>query len=110
MAIELAALGPEIPQLNGPLLYPTTGRTANQVTTLNTIGVLSPAVTGTLPAFPDPYGTSGTVAERARAYLSLGEAKEAQNIVREALSKNPGNPELLQLLGVSYAMQKNFSV
>lgn len=64
-----SSLGLETAQLNGALTYPQTGRTANQVTTLNTIGVLSPTVTGTLPAYPDPYGATGTVAERARAYL-----------------------------------------
>jgi uncharacterized repeat protein (TIGR03806 family) len=63
------SLGLETAQLNGSFGYPQTGRTANQVTTLNAIGVLSPALTGTLPAYPDPYGTAGTVAERARAYL-----------------------------------------
>jgi uncharacterized repeat protein (TIGR03806 family) len=63
------SLGLETAQLNGNFDYPQTGRTANQVTTLNSIGVLSPPVTGTLPALPDPYGTAGTVVERARAYL-----------------------------------------
>jgi uncharacterized repeat protein (TIGR03806 family) len=63
------SLGLETAQLNGSFGYPQTGRTANQVATLNAIGVLSPALTGTLPAYPDPYGTAGTVAERARAYL-----------------------------------------
>ena len=49
-----------------------TGRTANQVVTLNAIGVLNPAVATAppaLPSMPDPYGTSGTLDERARAYL-----------------------------------------
>jgi uncharacterized repeat protein (TIGR03806 family) len=63
------SLGLETAQLNGSFGYPPPGRTANQVSTLNAIGVLSPALTGTLPAYPDPYGTAGTVAERARAYL-----------------------------------------
>jgi uncharacterized repeat protein (TIGR03806 family) len=64
-----SSLGLETAQLNGNFGYPQTGRTANQISTLNTIGVLSPTITGTLPAYPDPYGTAGTVAERARAYL-----------------------------------------
>jgi uncharacterized repeat protein (TIGR03806 family) len=63
------SLGLETAQLNGNFDYPQTGRIANQVATLNSIGVLSPPVTGTLPALPDPYGTAGTVVERARAYL-----------------------------------------
>jgi len=65
-------LGLETAQLNGNLTYPTTGRTANQITTLNTIGLLSPTITGTpatLPAFVDPHGTAGTVEQRARAFL-----------------------------------------
>jgi uncharacterized repeat protein (TIGR03806 family) len=66
------SLGLETAQLNGDLLYPTTGRTANQITTLNTIMTLSPPITAnpsTLPAYRDPYGTGGTLTERARAYL-----------------------------------------
>jgi mono/diheme cytochrome c family protein len=63
------SLGLETAQLNGNFDYPQTGRIANQVATLNSIGVLSPPVTGTLPALHDPYGTAGTVVERARAYL-----------------------------------------
>ena len=66
------SLGLEIAQLNGNLLYPQTGRTANQVTTLNTIQVFNPAVTtppSALPALPDPYGSSSTLSERARAWL-----------------------------------------
>lgn len=50
------------------------------------------------------------VEQRARANLALGEAKNAQNLLREALAKTPGKPELLKLLGVSYAMQKNFAM
>jgi uncharacterized repeat protein (TIGR03806 family) len=66
------SLGLEIAQLNGPLLYPQTGRTANQLATLDAIGMFAPAL-GTppsaLPVLPDPFGTAGTLAERARAYL-----------------------------------------
>jgi uncharacterized repeat protein (TIGR03806 family) len=66
------SLGLELSQLNGNLTYPATGRTANQLATLNTVQMLSPALTtaqlATTP-MPDPYGTSGSVAERARAYL-----------------------------------------
>jgi hypothetical protein len=59
-------------QLNGPLTYPTTGRAANQLETLNAIGMLTPALTqpaAQLPSMPDPAGAAGTLAERARAWL-----------------------------------------
>ena len=66
------SLGLEISQLNGSLLYPQTGRTANQVTTLNAIQMFGPAITtppSELPALPDPYGTAGSLNDRARAWL-----------------------------------------
>jgi hypothetical protein len=71
-AVAGRALGPEIGSFNGDLLYPSTGRTANQLTTHNTIGTLTPALTqppSALPLIPNPYGTAGTQTERARAYL-----------------------------------------
>jgi mono/diheme cytochrome c family protein len=64
------SLGLEIGTLNGDFGYPT-GRTANQLTTLNTIDTLTPALTqpaSALPAIPDHQG-SATLASRARAYL-----------------------------------------
>jgi uncharacterized repeat protein (TIGR03806 family) len=66
------SLGLEIAQLNGVLTYAQTGRSANQVVTLNAIGMFSPPVNAspaTLPALRDPYGSMGSLAERARAYL-----------------------------------------
>jgi uncharacterized repeat protein (TIGR03806 family) len=63
-------LGLEIGTLNGNFAYPT-GRTANQLTTLNTIDTLRPALTqpaAQLPVIPDPAGNA-PLAERARAYL-----------------------------------------
>jgi glucose/arabinose dehydrogenase/mono/diheme cytochrome c family protein len=66
------SLGLEIAQLNGNFSYTQTGRTANQLVTLNAIQTLTPALTQTpnqLPALPDPYGTGATLSERARAYL-----------------------------------------
>jgi uncharacterized repeat protein (TIGR03806 family) len=66
------SLGLELSQLNGPQTYAATGRTANQLDTLNAIGVLTPALTqpaAQQPGMPDPFGVSGTLAERARAYL-----------------------------------------
>jgi len=64
-------LGLETAQQNGNFSYPQTGRTANQIVTLNAIQTLSPPITAapsTLPALPDPFGTA-PLAERARAYL-----------------------------------------
>ncbi|MFT3912963.1 MAG: PQQ-dependent sugar dehydrogenase [Anaeromyxobacteraceae bacterium] len=64
------ALGPEVGQLNGDLTYPATGRTANQLATLEAIGVLSlPGLPATLAAYPDPLGQAATLELRARAYL-----------------------------------------
>ncbi|HEY6123638.1 MAG TPA: PQQ-dependent sugar dehydrogenase [Steroidobacteraceae bacterium] len=62
-------LGLEIGQLNGDFGYPA--RTANQLTTLNAIDTLTPALTQTpaqLPLIPDPFG-SAALGSRARAYL-----------------------------------------
>jgi mono/diheme cytochrome c family protein len=66
------SLGLETAQLNSDLTYPTTGRTANQLTTLNAIGMFATPLAqppNALPAYQNPYGSSGTVSERARAYL-----------------------------------------
>jgi uncharacterized repeat protein (TIGR03806 family) len=64
------ALGPEVAQLNRSFLYPQTGRTANQLTTLSAIGVLSPSVdAATAAALPDPADAQTSLTLRARAYL-----------------------------------------
>lgn len=66
------SLGPETAQLNGDFHYPLTGRTANQLATLDAIGVLRPPFgtpPASLPAYPDFTGASGSTAERARALL-----------------------------------------
>jgi uncharacterized repeat protein (TIGR03806 family) len=64
------ALGPEVPQLNRSFMYPQTGRTANQVTTLNALGILSPQIdAASAPTMPDPTDTQIPAASRARAYL-----------------------------------------
>ncbi|MBK7861248.1 MAG: PQQ-dependent sugar dehydrogenase [Archangiaceae bacterium] len=60
-------LGLELAQLNGNYTYPN-GRTRNQVTTLDALGFFA-AAPPTVAAMPDPFGTAGTVQERARAYL-----------------------------------------
>lgn len=63
-------LGLETAQLNGTLDY--TGTPANQLTTWNHIGLfdrdIGPA--SAYGALPSPYGTQGTLATRARAWLS----------------------------------------
>ncbi|HET9472840.1 MAG TPA: PQQ-dependent sugar dehydrogenase, partial [Steroidobacteraceae bacterium] len=64
-------LGLETRQLAFSIAYPQTGRTANQLVTLNAINTLSPPIAN--PAsetpYPDPAGTAGTVQDRARSYL-----------------------------------------
>lgn len=63
-------LGLEIAQLNGQFGYPA--RTANQLDTLDHIGLLSPSPAqpvAQLPALPDPLGSTGTLAQRARSWL-----------------------------------------
>jgi uncharacterized repeat protein (TIGR03806 family) len=63
-------LGLEVGQLNGNFGYPT-GRTANQLVTLDAIDVLTPALAtppAQLPVIPDPFGTAA-LGERARAWL-----------------------------------------
>jgi uncharacterized repeat protein (TIGR03806 family) len=66
------SLGPETAQLNGNFLYPSTGRTSNQLATLDHIGLfsvaLSPPPAGQ-PVLPDPTDSARTLNERARAYL-----------------------------------------
>jgi uncharacterized repeat protein (TIGR03806 family) len=71
-AVAGRSLGLETPQLNGDLTYPQTGRTANQLATLEAIGLFSAPLGGppaSLPAYPDPFSAAGTSVQRARAYL-----------------------------------------
>ncbi len=63
------SLGLETAQQNGSIPYPQTGRTANQITTLNGVNVLTPPVAANPPAYADPGDASRTLTERARAYL-----------------------------------------
>lgn len=65
------SLGLETAQLNRSLLYPQTGRTANELATLNHIGMLTPAIgdPAVQPTLPDPADTSAALGNRARAYL-----------------------------------------
>lgn len=61
-------LGLELGQLNHDLFYPTTGRVANQVSTLALVGMFDSPLPAKVPAFPSPTGMA-PVAERASSYL-----------------------------------------
>lgn len=65
------SLGPELAQLNGDHLYPSTNRIANQLRTLEHLGLFA-APLGKPPeelaAYPHPHGDA-PVEQRARAYL-----------------------------------------
>jgi uncharacterized repeat protein (TIGR03806 family) len=66
-----SALGLETRQLAFNITYPQTGRNAHQLVTLNAINTLAPPIAdpaATSP-YPNPTGTTGTLAERARSYL-----------------------------------------
>jgi len=65
------SLGIENKQLAFNITYPQTGRDAHQLVTHNAINTLAAPIanpTDVVP-YPDPYGTSGTLSERARSYL-----------------------------------------
>ncbi len=68
--VDKVTLGPEAAQLNHAIEYPSTGRTANQMATLEHIGLVDttndPAPWASLASIADE---SRTVAERARSYL-----------------------------------------
>lgn len=61
-------LGLETQQLNSSITYPATGRSANQLATLQNIGMFANAV-ATQDAYPDPSDTTQSTARRARSYL-----------------------------------------
>lgn len=66
------SLGPTTAQLNGSLAYASTGVTANQLATLDHIGLFTTALPGapdTLPRQANPEDGSASLAERARSYL-----------------------------------------
>lgn len=65
-------LGLETAQLNRDLMYPATGRTANQLSTLDAIGTFSaPLTVGPLQMdrLADPANTAHGLESRARSYL-----------------------------------------
>jgi uncharacterized repeat protein (TIGR03806 family) len=63
------SLGLELAQLNGPMRYPSTGRTANQLDTLERVGYFAAPLPAMRPALATYTGGSFDLAERARAYL-----------------------------------------
>lgn len=70
-AVAGVALGPETAQLNKDFTYPQTGRAANQLHTLDAVGMFAAAIgdPATLPAMPDPMDAAADLGDRARAYL-----------------------------------------
>jgi len=66
------ALGPETLQLNADMTYPSTGITANQMHTLDHIGLFDGPLAEDvqdLPALADPLQVSVPVSRRAKSYL-----------------------------------------
>jgi len=66
------ALGPEIAELNGDFTYPASGTLANQLFTLDHIGMFSTALPDSvfnLDALADPNDTNADINDRARAWL-----------------------------------------
>jgi uncharacterized repeat protein (TIGR03806 family) len=66
-----SSLGLEAAQLNHDLLYAATGRTANQLRTLDAITMFTTPLgePAQQPVMPSPTDTTAPVAQRARAYL-----------------------------------------
>lgn len=63
------ALGTELAQLNHDIFYPTTGRVANQLNTLEHVGLLESGRFEDFPALPRLTDDQRSVEDRARAYL-----------------------------------------
>jgi len=66
------ALGPETSQLNRDFTYPSTGRTHNQLESLDAVAMFSSPLQGspsTLPSMPAPGDATADIGDRARAYL-----------------------------------------
>lgn len=63
-------LGPKTAQFNRPLYYPASGLTANTLTTLQGLGLLStPLMPASLPHMPTLHEGTAFAGERARAYM-----------------------------------------
>ncbi len=62
------SLGLETKQLNTTFHYPSTNRDANQLATLQAIGMFANTLTTQTP-FADPFDAGQPITERARAYL-----------------------------------------
>jgi uncharacterized repeat protein (TIGR03806 family) len=63
-------LGPKTAQFNRPLYYPSSGLTANTLTTLQGLGLLStPLMPASLPQMPTLHEGTAFAQQRARAYL-----------------------------------------
>jgi uncharacterized repeat protein (TIGR03806 family) len=63
-----SSLGLETRQLNSTIMYPSSGRSANQLTTLDSIGMFANALS-VQDAYPSPTDTAQPLASRARSYL-----------------------------------------
>ena len=64
-------LGPKTAQLNRPLYYPSTGLTANALSTLQALGLFkTPLLPASLPRMPSLHEGTASAEDRARAYLS----------------------------------------
>jgi uncharacterized repeat protein (TIGR03806 family) len=65
------SLGPELAQLNRDLTYPSTGRTANELQTLDRIGLFTTPLgdPAALPSLADPGDATAALGDRARSYL-----------------------------------------
>jgi uncharacterized repeat protein (TIGR03806 family) len=65
------ALGLEAAQLNHDLTYAGTGRTANQLRTLDAVAMFATPLgdPSLQPSMPDPFDTAAPLGARARAYL-----------------------------------------
>ena len=72
-AVAGRVFGWEVGQLNGGFTYPQTGRLANQLFTLSSIGVFAnpPADVGAQDSYPPVDLASVDVSERGRAYLHV---------------------------------------
>jgi uncharacterized repeat protein (TIGR03806 family) len=64
------SLGPELAQLNRTVLYPSTGRTANQITTWSSVGLFAtdPGQSSGLAALATMAG-NGSLEDKSRGYL-----------------------------------------